>query len=224
MFKTRYCALLCIAVGAALPALATTTAMTFSQWDTSTYIDTSSVTYDSLNCSGSSGSSSGLNCSGFNLTGPDGTGNWFLTSQDYPSVQYDPTGLRSNNDGIGAVDFTSLPGGGSTAIFIQAYAVGGSGPTSDPVTLTLSNGFSTTFSGGAIGISSPTPITFFNLTQTSQSSANGDGIWVYQVDLANAAPQTDPSQTPEAATLLLVGGGILIVFGAKRKFTNKFAF
>lgn len=222
MFKTRYFALLCVAVSAWLPALATTIDSTssYSTWDTSAYI-TGSPTADHLNnltYNNTYDTPAGVTDGGYTFTGPDGTNNWSLTSSSAQGYY----GLLGAQDGVGGINVAS-PG---NAFYVWAVA---SGNSSDPLNLYINGNFYTTFTTG-IGISTSSPLTSIMVTPTQSS----DGVLLSEVDFANSSltqdsggggTQGDPAPTPEAATMLLVGGGILVVFGAKRrKFTNKFAF
>jgi hypothetical protein len=77
-----------------------------------------------------------------------------------------------------------------------------------------------TLSGGAGGISSASPITSVLITAPA-----GYGVILYQTAFGTSTSQatSDPGQAPEAATIALVGGGILVLFGSKRKLLHRFA-
>ncbi len=68
------------AVIAGLPALATTVTTTYSQWDSSTFINGTPTVLDFSSPGGSWDNSAGLSTGGFVFTGPDG-GGYILTAQ-----------------------------------------------------------------------------------------------------------------------------------------------
>jgi hypothetical protein len=217
MFKMRYAALFCLASVAALPVLGTTINSTnsYSTWDTSAYISGSptALHLSNLPYGTDYSNASGVSDGGYTFTGPDGSNNWYLKASSSNGTY----GLLGAQDGIGGINVAS-PG---NAFFVWAF---GTGNSNDALNLTINGTFYKTFTGG-IGISASSPLTSILITPTQSS----DAVLFYEFDFANSSLTQDggtqsPSQTPEAATLLLVGGGILVTFGAKRKFTNKFAF
>jgi hypothetical protein len=125
----------------------------------------------------------------------------------------------------------TAPTGGTNAalLWLGANQTGGTSVTSEPLTITLTdtNGVTSTFNL-TTGATSPSYFGF-----TSGTAINTIVIAAptgYDVDLmdfyAGAYPASTGTNgstaTPECATLLLVGGG-LIVLGARRKFARPLA-
>ncbi len=102
---------------------------------------------------------------------------------------------------------------------------GNTARTGDQIQITLSDGTSSNFLGG-VGVSSYNPLSYFTITPTIA----GDGVFLYEVQSANtslSAPGGSGgtgADTPEAATLALVGGGTLVLFGVRRKTIPKLVF
>ncbi len=217
MLRMRYAL---IAICIALPALGTSLTPTsvYSQWNTSTYITGPVSKVDFNSVPGGSGgfwnTSSGATYENYNITGPDGN-SWYLTS----AYVNNDSGLESKRDGVGQLNVT-LPPGGVTGIYLWAFAVNNGGAaTSDHVQITFSDGTSYTFASPGTGTSFSGPITSFTL----QPTVAGDGILLWEIDTAQGNGNFgsgDPSQAPEAVTFALVGGGMLVLFGTRRKFVN----
>jgi hypothetical protein len=187
---------------------------------------------DSFSSGGSWNTAAGYtDNSGYTFSGPD-NGNWSLSGID-PAYTW---GLAGATDGKGGI-LINLPGSGATAMYLFTEAINSSNSLSanDNLTVTLYSGANTvssdTFSGGKIGFNTSAMITSVLVSP----SLSNDGVFLTQLYTGTSAlpldsqgggggTQNNPSQTPEAATLALVGGGILVTFGAKRKFAAKLAF
>jgi len=141
---------------------------------------------------------------GYDFTGPDNS-SYNLTGVTYHSLQ----SLAGASDGVGVISVTA-PSGGANALFL---GIGSTGNT--PLTITLSDG--ETFPGlspGLFGFSLSHPITGLTLSTTSGSQPVIDDFWYGNSSLSQDAP------TVEAATYLLMGGGLLVLIGARRKLRN----
>lgn len=227
MFKMRYALVACLM---AVPAVGTTINYTASgsTWNSQVQSGTSSSL--GFSSGGPWNSSGGYNDGGYIFTGPDGSG-WSLASKMISSTQ----GLVSAEDGVGSIELT-LPGAGKSAIFITAEAINNSNvlEASDALTVTLYDGSTAmtpyTYTGGMLGINASFGITSVLI----QPTKSNEGVFLTYLNFANSSlPQDggsgggngDPPPAPEAITFALVGGGLLILFGAKRKFPDltKFA-
>jgi hypothetical protein len=193
-------------LAAAFPAAATTiTTTSYSTWNTSTYITGSTTLVDltSLQAGLNYSNAAGYTSNGFNFTGPDGA-TYVLTSQ------YEPTpnknGLLGASDGSGAIDVT-MPGSGNSAFLFDAQCITCSG-----LTLTLSDGETFPISNNQFGISISHPVTWFKLNTTS-----GNRPFLEYVYFGTSALPQDAPQAKEAATFVLIGGGLLTIAGIGRR-------
>lgn len=147
------------------------------------------------------------------------------------NVNYDTSNGRTPGFEAPAIT-VATPTGGINAFFIQI----GDSTSSAPITITLSDGEQITSVNSSL-IDSPTffaiaishDITSFSI---SSSSASGnvflDALYYGTTNLAQDGGSgdgsgSDPSQTPEAATILMIGGGLLALFGSRRKWVARFA-
>lgn len=221
MLKVRYASLCFLFVVTALPEMATTVpSTTYSGWTsnvtgTPTFVDVETLTQGHYN------TSTGVTDDSYIFTGPDGS-NWSLGVQTFGNK----TGLFGASDGIGGIEVT-LPGSGESAVYLDVNTEANNALTNGSLTLTLSDGETFSVSSGQFGLSLSQSITWYELTTSSGQSPFLQ--WAYFGN--SSLPQdpgggggADPSPTPEAATLALVGGGILVLFGAKRKSVFKLAF
>ncbi|MGC2662190.1 MAG: PEP-CTERM sorting domain-containing protein [Bryobacteraceae bacterium] len=164
-------------------------------------------------------------------TGGTSTVGGFTISGTGLQVNYDSD--YSNTVGFEASSITvTTPVSGINAFFIQL----GDSVAGAPITVTLSDG-ETISSVNSQSLNSPTyfgisishDITSFSVSTTSgnifldemysgvstlaQDSGSGDGSG----DGSGSGDSGDPSATPEAATILLIGGGLLALVGSRRK-------
>lgn len=181
----------------------TITTTSYSTWNTSTYITgpTTLVDLTSLQAGINYSNALGYTSNGFNFTGPDGA-SYILTSQTEGSV----TGLLGASDGIGMINVT-MPGSGNNAVLVDAVCITCSG-----LTLTLSDGEIFSISNGQFGLSISHPITWFKLNTSS-----GTRPFVEYAYFGTSSLTQDAPQTKEAATLLLIGGGLLALVGIGRR-------
>jgi hypothetical protein len=189
--------------GAFQAAATTITTTSYSTWNSSTYItgSTSVVDLTTLQAGLNYSNAMGYTSQGFNFTGPDGA-SYILTSQTEGSV----TGLLGASDGTGAIDVT-MPGSGNSAFLFDAQCITCSG-----LTLTLSDGETFTISNNQFGVSISHPITWFKLNTNS-----GTRPFLEYVYFGTSALPQDAPQTKEAATLVLIGGGLLTLAGIGRR-------
>lgn len=215
--KIRY-ALLCLplVVIAQVAQATTLQTTTYQSWSaqvtgTPTFVDVETLP------TGNYSTPAGVQDDSYVFTGPDAS-SWALHSQTFGNT----TGLYGASDGIGGIEVT-LPGQGQSAIFFDANTEANNVLTNGSLTLTLSDGESFSVSSGQFGLSISHPITSYTLT-----AANGQAAflqWAYfgTSDLPSDGGGTDGvGQASEAATMALVGGGILVVFGAKRRLLDRF--
>ena len=215
-------------IAAALPGAATTVQATiYNTWTSYVLGTTTFVDLEGLPVGTGYSTSAGVTQNGYQFTGPDGSG-WSLGVQTFGNK----TGLYSASDGAGEIEVT-LPGSGQSAIYFDANTESNNTVTNGGLTLTLSDGEAFNIGSGQFGLSISHPITWYTLTSSSGQAAFLQ--WAY-FGTSNLTPDgtggtggtggSEPGQAPEAATLALVGGGALVLFGAKRKFGNfnRFAF
>lgn len=195
---------------AVFPGAATSiTTTSYSAWDTSSYIITADGTTlvdlttlnAGLNYSNASGYTSSSN---YNFTGPDsGTqGPWYLKTQNVGSYN----GLIGASDGVGVIKVT-LPNAGNNAFLFDALCY-----TCGTLTLTLSDGETFTVSNGQFGISISHDVTWFDL-----GTSSGTQPFLEYVYFGTSSLTQDLSAANEAATPVLVGGGLMLILGAVRK-------
>ena len=218
MRKMQYAMIGALAAVMALNAGATTvTSTTFNGWKAglngaATEVDFSSVNYGDYSTSnGISLSAVGSPSTQFVFTGPD-NGAYQLSGAPFGSF----VALQGGSNAGAGINI-ALPGAGANALLVVVGSTGG------PLTLSLSDG--ETFSlgnGGLFGLSLSHPVTSMLLTTTAGSQAVIDDLWFGASALTQDSgpvnnPPADPSPAPEGASLVLVAGGALVLFGAKRK-------
>lgn len=199
-------ALLAGVVGAAFPAGATTiTTTSYSTWDTSAYITgpTSVVDLTTLQAGLNYSTAAGYTANGFNFTGPDGA-TYVLTSQTEGSY----TGLLGASDGNGSIEVT-MPGSGNSAVLFDSMCI-----SCGTIRLTLSDNETFTVSNGQFGLSISHPITWFKL---STASGSRPFLEYAYFGTSSLPADTQLSPTSEAATPVLLGGGLIILAGAARR-------
>lgn len=192
-------------LAATFPSAATTiTATSYNTWNTSTYITGSTTLVDltslqaGLNYSTAAGYTSSSN---YNFTGPDG-GGYSLKTQTFGSA----TGLIGASDGVGYIK-VSLPGVGNSAFLLDALCESSCGTMS----LTLSDGENFTVNNGQFGVSISHDVTWFDLGASSGTQP----FLEYLYFGTSSLPPDSPAS--EAATPVLVGGGLMVLLGAGRR-------
>jgi hypothetical protein len=201
------CTLLVGLLAGAFHAPATTiTTTSYSSWDTPSYITGSTTLVDlsSLQAGLSYSNAAGYtSSSGYNFTGPDGS-SYVLTSQSEGST----TGLLGASDGTGVIK-VAMPGTGNNAALFDAVC-----ETCSSVNVTFSDGETFTISNGQFGFSISHDITWFEL-----STISGARPFVEYVYFGTSSLAQDSNVTPasEAATPVLVGGGLMVLLGAGRR-------
>ena len=184
----------------------TITTTSYSTWNTSAYItgSTSVVDLTTLQAGINYSNALGYTSNGFNFTGPDGA-SYVLSSQTEGSVN----GLLGASDGSGVIE-AAMPGTGNSAVLLDAKCI-----TCSSFTLTLSDGETFSVSNGQFGLSISHPITWFELN----TSAGNRPFLEYVYFGTSSLPQDsgNPPQAKEAATFVLMGGGLMILIGAGRR-------
>ncbi|MBV9267584.1 MAG: hypothetical protein JO061_15560 [Acidobacteriaceae bacterium] len=145
----------------------------------------------------------------FVTTGPD-NGSYSLNGYSNNGV----TSLAGAQDGVGSINI-AMPGSGENAILFGVAST-----PSAPVTLTLSDGEVFTVTSTIFGLSISHPITWASLSTASGSRPLLEDFWFgtsSEPQDSNTQSNQGVSATPEGATLLLVLGGSLLLFGARRK-------
>lgn len=217
MFKMRSAPLCLLLLAPALPGLATTVQTTSYQSWTAQVTGTPAFEDVETLPTGNYSTTAGVSDGPYVFTGPDGS-NWFLKETTFGST----TGLYSANDGTGGIEVT-LPGSGQSAIYFKANTESNNLLNNDNLTLTLSDGETFNIGSGQFGVSLSHDITSFELNTSS-----GEAPFLQWAYFGNSAlPQDtetgDGAESIEAATYLLVGGGLLVVLGAKRRFAHRAA-
>jgi hypothetical protein len=190
--------------GAAFQAAATTiTTTSYSTWsspaDTTgsqTFVDLESLTAG-MNYS----TASGYTSNGYTFTGPDGAG-YYLYAENASST----TGLEGKSDGVGVIQ-VAMPNAGNSAFFFDAVC-----ESCGTLSLTLSDGENFTVSNGQFGISVSHDITWFDL-----GTSSGTQPFLEYVYFGTSSLPPDSPAASEAATPVLVGGGLMVLIGAGRK-------
>ena len=208
-------ALIGIAAPAGATTITTTTALGSSGW-VSTITNGSAVDiFGSLQNHQNYSTSTGVSLSAgssspvFVFTGPDNSG-WNLTSNTYTSGS-SYTALYGASDGIGNITAT-MPSGGVNAVLLEVATSGGS-----KITVKLSDGESFTPSPGIFGLSISHDISWLTVSTTS-----GSEPILYDFEYGNSNLTQDqftqaPAPSLEATTMLMIGGGLLILVGGRRK-------
>jgi hypothetical protein len=145
------------------------------------------------------------------FTGPD-NGGWSLSTRlyTYSSVNY--TSLNGPGDGVGNITVT-LPAGGENAVMLGLGTSQGT-----QLTVELSDGSSFTPAAGIFGIALTHDISWLTVSTTSGSNPI---IFDFQYASSNLTQDQftqDPAPTLEASTIVLIGGGLLVFIGGRRKF------
>jgi hypothetical protein len=219
MFKMRNASWCLLLLSPAIPGLATTIqSTTYQSWMTQV---TGTPTFEDVETlpTGNYSTVAGVNDGSYVFTGPDGLG-WNLHEQTFGST----SGLYGASDGSGGIEVT-LPGSGQSAIYFDANTETSNYLNSGALTLTLSDGEAFNISSGQFGLSISHNITWYKLSTTSGLAPFLQ--WAYFGNSALPADGSggtgDPAPSSEAATVALVGGGILVLFGAKRKLVRRLA-
>jgi hypothetical protein len=196
----------------------TITTTSFSTWESSTYtvsgsqVELSFVPVNSANYSYSTSSGitltpSGNPSIGFLFTGPDNSG-YVLNGTSYNGLN----ALAGASDGVGVIK-VATPSGGENAILLGVGCTGTcSGST--PLTLTLSDGEIFAIANGLFGLSISHNITWVTLSAANGSRPVVDDFWY---GTSAEAQDSQPQPAIEGATLILISGGLLVIFGFRRK-------
>jgi len=193
-------------LGGTFQAVATTiTTTSYSTWDTSAYITGSTTVVDltTLQAGLNYSNAAGYTSKGFNFTGPDGA-SYSLSSQTEGSV----TGLLGASDGTGSIE-VAMPGTGNSAMLFDTSCI-----TCGTLSVTLSDNETFSVSNGQFGLSISHPITWFKV---STSSGTRPFLEYVYFGTSSLTQDTDVSPANEAATPVLLGGGLVILAGAVRK-------
>lgn len=144
----------------------------------------------------------------FVVTGPDKTG-YSLTGGFYGST----VSLFGASDGAGYVR-VDLPGSGENAVLLGVAT-----QPSASLTVTLSDLQTFTVSNGLFGLALSHNISWLTISTVTGSQPVLDDFFFGSSNLAQ--DQINQSQSVEGATALMIGGGLLILFGARRKFIQR---
>ena len=193
-------------LGGGFQAAATTiTTTSYSTWNTPAYITGSTTVVDltTLQAGLNYSTAAGYTSKGFTFTGPDGS-SYVLSSQTEGSM----TGLLGPSDGTGSIE-VSMAGTGDSAMLFDANCV-----SCGALSLTLSDNETFSISNGQFGLSISHPITWFKV-----STSSGTRPFLEYVYFGTSSLTQDTTASPanEAATPVLLGGGLLLLAGAVRK-------
>ena len=144
----------------------------------------------------------------FVVTGPDKTG-YSLTGGFYGST----VSLLGASDGTGYIR-VDLPASGENAVLLGIAT-----QPSATLTVTLSDLESFTVSNGLFGLALSHNITWLTISTVNGSKPVLDDFFFGNSNLAQ--DQINQTQSAEATTALMIGSGLLILFGARRKFTQR---
>ncbi len=186
------------------------TSTTYAQWLQN---ETGAVEVFSPPSSGTYNTSAGITlnsthpAASFVYTGPD-NGSWQLSAGLYTSGGHNYPSLFGAADGKGNITIT-MPSAGENAILLS---LGTSGST--VLSVNLSDGESFQPAAGVFGLSISHDISWLTISTTSGSKPLIDDFYFGSSTLAQ-----DVTQTPavESATFALIGGGLLILIGGRRK-------
>ena len=146
----------------------------------------------------------------FLITGPDKTG-YSLTGGFYGST----VSLFGSSDGTGYIR-VDLPASGENAVLLGLAA-----QPSAALTITLSDQQSFTASNGLFGLALSHEITWLTISTANGSQPVLDDFFFGNSNLTQ--DQNNPPQSAEGATALMIGGGLLILCGVRRKVTRRVA-
>lgn len=193
-------------LGGAFESAATTiTTTSYSTWNSPSYITGSTTLVDltTLQAGLNYSNAVGYTSNGFNFTGPDGV-SYVLMSQ----TEGGTTGLLGASDGTGSIN-VAMPGTGRSAMLLDANCI-----SCGTLSLTLSDNETFSVSNGQFGLSISHPITWFKV-----SSSAGMRPFLEYVYFGTSSLPQDSNMSPanEAATPVLLGGGLVILAGAVRR-------
>lgn len=189
----------------------TITATSYSTWDTSGYITgtpTGEIDLTGLETGLYYDTIGGYSSGGYTVTGPDGSSYWLKNVNINAGTHH--WGLEGNSDGVGFVQLT-IPGSGANAFLFDSYCLNCG---SSSLLLTLSDGETFTVPNGQFGLSISHDVTWFDLSAGSGANAFLDYAYFGNSSLLQDQPTSAAS---EAATPVLVGGGLMVLVGAGRK-------
>ncbi|HEY7307354.1 MAG TPA: hypothetical protein VH601_24735 [Bryobacteraceae bacterium] len=146
----------------------------------------------------------------FLITGPDKTG-YSLVGGFYGST----VSLFGASDGTGYIR-VDLPSGGENAILLSLAT-----QPSASLTVMLSDQQIFTVSNGLFGLLLSHDITWLTISTVNHSQPVLDDFFFGNSTLAQ--DQINQSGSAEAAPALMIGGGLLILFGARRRFKGRAA-
>jgi hypothetical protein len=220
MLRMRYASLCLMLAAVAAPAFGTTiSSTTYANWTGNITGSTTFVDVETLP-TGNYSTAAGVSDGGYIFKGPDKTG-WSLGVQTFGNK----TGIYGASDGAGGIQVT-LPGTGQSAIYFYANTETSNTLNNSTLTLTLSDGETFTIGSGQFGLSISHPITSYELTTSAGQAAFLQWAYFGNSSLpqdGDSGTGTDQPPAAESATIALVGGGLLVLFGAKRKIASTFA-
>lgn len=204
--------------GIAGPAAATTiTSTTVSGWQSNITTGSTVDVFGSLQNNQTYNTSSGVSLSNsshpssvFVFTAPD-NGGWNLSSKSYTYSGSSYTSLYGPSDGIGNITIT-MPSGGENAFLLGLGTSEGS-----TLTVKLSDGETFTPAAGIFALSISHDVTWLTISTTNGSQPVLFDFAYANSKLTQDQLTQDPAPTIEASTLLMIGGGLLILFGGQRK-------
>lgn len=207
-----------VLVGIAGPAAATTiTSTSASAWKSTITNGAAVDVFGNLQNNQTYNSSSGFSLSNssypsavFVATGPD-NGSWNLSSRFYLYSGVNYTSLYGPSDGIGNITVT-MPAGGENAFMMY---LGSSSGTA--ITVKLSDGETFTPAAGLFGLSLSHDVSWLTISTTSGSQPVLFDLAYGSSNLTQDQLLQDPTPSIEVSTLLMIGGGLLILFGGRSK-------
>jgi len=192
------------------------TSTTYSQWTKNV---TGAVEVFNPPTSGTFNTAAGITfhstnpAASFVYSGPDNS-TWQLTAGFYTSSGHNFLSLFGASDGKGNITIT-MPTGGENAFLLSLATT-----ASTPITVTLSDGQSFNPAAGVFGLSISHDINWLTVSTTSGSQAVIDDFYFGNSTLTQDVTQ-QPAPVPENATFALIGGGLLILIGGRRKLFDR---
>jgi hypothetical protein len=150
----------------------------------------------------------GASSVGFTVTGPD-NGSYSLTGVNYVGFK----SLEGSSDAGSSINIATPADGENALLFAFATT------NNTPVYVALSDGETFTAAKGVFGFSLSHPITSVMLSTDAGSQVVLDDLYYGLSSLPQDANggSTPTSGVPESGTLLMISGGLLVLFGTVKR-------
>jgi hypothetical protein len=203
-----------------LPAGATTlTYSSYAQWNSNVTGGTE-LDFTGVNSSGNYSTAAGKTlvpvkgaALPFVFTGPISTNNYYLVGGTFGSMNV--TSLLGPTGGSGSL-LVTLPTGGQNAVLLAVGTTGAA--TSATITLSDSQVFTVSTTPNSyqfFGLSISHNIDWLTVSTSSQAVISD-----FYFGTSKLTQDPPPSAAPESASLYLIAGGLLSLFGGRRRFSK----